>query len=361
MENRTIDKLNEHLTHKFNEILTNKKMKQLLNDGYEMNLNEQAGILMFFDENYALSYARKFEDENSDYKLTIQNIYNQNDSVFGVKNGMNLSEATKLLNANDFELVTIENTIGEEYVYTNKGKACIIKLIIKNNIVSTMIIMYGRKYNFYKDANNELLEESKENLEFNNIDEIIDYLKNYNNPETKHKYNPNPTMIKDNTGEELEYFSGNRYDARFFYIWKFINENNLLDSKYMNPNGILSFNDENYFEWNIDELDFDRLSFLFNILPIRESINEGLCSQFVKDGRLLKIINRMIELRKNTKFVWQEGEIEIFDSQCNLCEYYNEGKRSDICPMDLLDDILKARIKCPNLKPIPKKDPFEDL
>lgn len=49
------------------------------------------------------------------------------------------------------------------------------------------------------------------------------------------------------------------------------------------------------------------------------------------------------------KFTYKESEFKIVDCQCELCTYYNNGRRSDMCPTYLLDKIKNNEIKCPNL------------
>ncbi len=50
------------------------------------------------------------------------------------------------------------------------------------------------------------------------------------------------------------------------------------------------------------------------------------------------------------KFTYHEGEIQFVDCQCEFCVYYNNGLRSENCPIGLLDKIINNEIKCPNLK-----------
>lgn len=43
-------------------------------------------------------------------------------------------------------------------------------------------------------------------------------------------------------------------------------------------------------------------------------------------------------------------ELQIGNSQCDFCIYYNKGKRTDICPSKQLDAIINDEIKCPHYK-----------
>ena len=52
-----------------------------------------------------------------------------------------------------------------------------------------------------------------------------------------------------------------------------------------------------------------------------------------------------------SKFSYEnKGEFQILDCQCEVCEYYNNGTRSEICPKELLDRIIKGEILCPEIK-----------
>lgn len=63
---------------------------------------------------------------------------------------------------------------------------------------------------------------------------------------------------------------------------------------------------------------------------------------------IIEMINRIKkEFFKEDKFVYHEGDIKIVDYICELCTHYNNGNRSDECPIDLLDKIKNNEIKCP--------------
>ena len=52
----------------------------------------------------------------------------------------------------------------------------------------------------------------------------------------------------------------------------------------------------------------------------------------------------------NDKFIYKdENEIVISNNQCELCFHYNDGKRSNICPIELLNQIINNDILCPKL------------
>lgn len=66
---------------------------------------------------------------------------------------------------------------------------------------------------------------------------------------------------------------------------------------------------------------------------------------------IVEMLNRLKkELFRSDRFTYQEGGIKIVNSLCELCFHYNNGKRSDECPKDLLDKILNNEIKCPNFE-----------
>lgn len=50
----------------------------------------------------------------------------------------------------------------------------------------------------------------------------------------------------------------------------------------------------------------------------------------------------------NEKFVYQDDkEFQLLESQCELCIHYNEGKYSDVCPTEKIEDIRANLCKCP--------------
>lgn len=51
-----------------------------------------------------------------------------------------------------------------------------------------------------------------------------------------------------------------------------------------------------------------------------------------------------------SKFCYEEGELEIADCQCDFCMFYNDGKRNEICPTDILEKIESNEVLCPNMK-----------
>ena len=48
-----------------------------------------------------------------------------------------------------------------------------------------------------------------------------------------------------------------------------------------------------------------------------------------------------------SKYCYEENELVIADSQCSLCEKYKDGERSEICPAELIDDIMAGKVRCP--------------
>lgn len=63
---------------------------------------------------------------------------------------------------------------------------------------------------------------------------------------------------------------------------------------------------------------------------------------------IVEMLNRIKkEMFRTDKFTYQEGDIKIVDCQCELCNHYNNGKRSDVCPVELLDKIIINEISCP--------------
>ena len=51
-----------------------------------------------------------------------------------------------------------------------------------------------------------------------------------------------------------------------------------------------------------------------------------------------------------SKFCYEGNELRMADCQCEFCAYYNNGKRSEVCPDNLLESIIKNEILCPEMK-----------
>lgn len=51
-----------------------------------------------------------------------------------------------------------------------------------------------------------------------------------------------------------------------------------------------------------------------------------------------------------SKYNYEEGELQFADCQCEFCLLYNNGERSEECPMELLEQIEANLIRCPKLK-----------
>lgn len=63
---------------------------------------------------------------------------------------------------------------------------------------------------------------------------------------------------------------------------------------------------------------------------------------------IVEMLNRIKqELFRADKFTYYEGDIKIVDCICELCSHYNDGKRSNECPVELLDKIIINEIRCP--------------
>lgn len=53
----------------------------------------------------------------------------------------------------------------------------------------------------------------------------------------------------------------------------------------------------------------------------------------------------------NDKFFYQdENELKVVESICELCINYNDGKRNEKCPKELINKIIKGKADCPNFE-----------
>ncbi|MCR5048170.1 MAG: hypothetical protein K6A37_04325 [Saccharofermentans sp.] len=51
-----------------------------------------------------------------------------------------------------------------------------------------------------------------------------------------------------------------------------------------------------------------------------------------------------------SKFSYEKDELEIANCQCEWCVHYNSGTRSDVCPKELLDEIISNKVQCPKFE-----------
>lgn len=53
-----------------------------------------------------------------------------------------------------------------------------------------------------------------------------------------------------------------------------------------------------------------------------------------------------------SKFIYEENELVILDTQCQVCAFYNDGNFSEECPQDELLDIQNRKVVCKKMKKI---------
>lgn len=128
---------------------------------------------------------------------------------------------------------------------------------------------------------------------FSSIEEIINYLK-YEYKEA-YLYIPEPKIID---GEEVLSMGHLNYDLRVFYIVEFLEENNYIFEKYYSKKDYPEFFKEDYYSYDIDNLDIDRVSYMLYRIFNLERICEGLVDKMVKNGSILKLVERAVLLKK---------------------------------------------------------------
>ena len=133
----------------------------------------------------------------------------------------------------------------------------------------------------------------KEN--FNNIEEIVEYLENY---EKASYYNKKPE-INEKTDETTYYFGGLIYDSKIFKIPSFLLENNYIFKEYYNREKYPEFFKEDWHTWNYENIDVARISYLILRTYNIERMCEGAINNLASSGILLKLIKRSIELKDN--------------------------------------------------------------
>ena len=142
----------------------------------------------------------------------------------------------------------------------------------------------------------EEVQEEEEIKSFNSLKEVKDYLKNSYKPAKYEVHNPRYYIENDH----IVYFAGFlTYDLRVFKILEFLEKNNYIFKKYYNREKYPEFFNENWCDYDYKNLDIKRASYmLFRIFNI-ERINEGTIDHMINKGIMLKLIERVEELKKD--------------------------------------------------------------
>lgn len=144
----------------------------------------------------------------------------------------------------------------------------------------------------YEDEKEELYKDepkSERPKDFDSLDEIITYLENYK--EAVYKW-PDPSYYIEED-KIIHYFGYLDYDMRVFKIYDYLLKNNLIDRDCYDSKKYSSFFKENIYEYDYDNLDYERISYLIARIYNIERVAEGTINGFAKSGNLLKIIKRL--------------------------------------------------------------------
>ena len=138
--------------------------------------------------------------------------------------------------------------------------------------------------------------EREEKRGFDSIDEIVDYLKN---DYKKAEYvTPDPSYTIGKDGQKIHYMGGLHYDWRAFDIPEYLVKNNYIEEKYYNRDNYPEFFDEDWQEYDFDNLDIGRVSYLILRIFNIERIAEGSIDNMIENGSMLKLVERAKILKK---------------------------------------------------------------
>lgn len=204
---------------------------------------------------------------------------------------------TKVMDNQMFRIIEKESieVPQKRYAMTSDSDAYVRAVnFCRDNMISfhddTDILEYcDEKKELYK--NSTKLEEPKD---FETIDEIKEYLKNYK--EAEYRF-PNPPYYIENN-EIIHYMGGLVYDWRIFKIPKFLKDNNYIDEKYYNLDNYPHFFNENRREYDFENLDIGRVSYLLLRVFNVERISEGAIDDMASSGIMLKLVERAETLKK---------------------------------------------------------------
>lgn len=135
----------------------------------------------------------------------------------------------------------------------------------------------------------------EEPKDFKSIDEVINYLKN-EYIEAKWE-TPEPSYYIDGNSI-IHYMGWLDYDSRIFKVWNFMTKNNYVDEQYYNREKYPEFFEEDFNNYDFDNLDIKRVSYLFLRTFNIERICEGAINDLVTSGIMLKLIERAKVLKE---------------------------------------------------------------
>lgn len=129
---------------------------------------------------------------------------------------------------------------------------------------------------------------------FKNIDDVIKYLeKDYK----KMEYTPSHKKVEN--GKEVIILGGPKYDMRIFDVEGFLHINGYIFEKYYDREKYPEFWEEDIFNYDFDNLDIKRLSFMIIGIFNNERISEGLIDDMVNNGTMLKLVKRAKVIKEN--------------------------------------------------------------
>jgi len=178
-----------------------------------------------------------------------------------------------------------------ENVYTANNYKEAIMFCKENNIIihdDTDVSEFSdqkKELNLYKNA------EIKKEI-FNKIEDIIEYLKNYKSAIYRC---PEPDYYIENN-KIIHYMGCMDYDMRIFEVYEFLIKQKYIDmEKAYKDYEKFGEEWEKWYEWNIEELNYEKLNFLIIRLYDLERICEGLVNDYAEKGELLRIVEKIVE------------------------------------------------------------------
>ncbi len=212
----------------------------------------------------------------------------------------NLAEYnTKLISDEMFRIIEKESIEVQRYNIADDETSYIkaVEYCQKNGL------SYHDDTNFFDftDVKKELNKnktKTKEPKPFDSIEEIKNYLKKEYKP--AYWKTPKPSYYINN-GVIIHYMGWLQYDMRVFEIFNFLIDNKYIDEKYYDEEKYPMFFDEDWHEYDYENLDIGRVSYmLLRILNI-ERISEGTINEMVNSGIMLKLIERAQYLKEDDK------------------------------------------------------------
>ena len=305
-------------------------------------LGKTKSVIRKIDKDFKLTNIDDHEDyydEDIDELISIKESYNKLflNNMFGrlsIKRLMNLMfvdknyfiEGEKLFYVprmnmffykilDEYKLADVEDNVFSKGVFKILEREAIeIKREVVYNVYCgnnyKKAMLFCKENNFFIYDDTDVLEFSKEKSELRiykkqkeierikSLDDILNFLKDY----VPANYTfPDPDYFVED-GKIVHYMGYMKYDIRTFDLYQYLLDNDYISIERANAyyNHIKQSN-EKWETWDVNTINYEKLNYLIVKIYNVERVYEGLVNKYASSGKLLKIVERIIEEKEKMK------------------------------------------------------------